>query len=123
MAESIDVVMSNVHPFFGGVPVDQAAGWAWDFWTTHDVSLTKSNTTKQNIISEIGWPSGGGNDCGTSDGKCSSTTVGAVANIDNMNTFMQDFVCQSITNKTDYFWFEAFDEPCECNYHRPHDLD
>ena len=95
--------MSNIHPFFGGVPVDQASGWTWSFWQNNDVPVTKNKPDVKQIISEVGWPSGGGNDCG--DGvKCSDTTSGAVASVDNMNTFMEQFVCESLTNKTDYFW-------------------
>ena len=102
-----DIVMSNVHPFFAGVTPDEAPGWAWDFWQTHDVILTGASTTgtggyPKNIISEIGWPSSGGNDCG--DVSCTSTTDGAVASVDNMNAFMEGWVCQSLQNATTYFW-------------------
>lgn len=102
LASRVDVVMSNVHPFFGGLPANQGAGWAWDFWQGHDVVLTKGNATKQNVISEIGWPSQGGNDCGASN--CTSSTQGAIAGIDEMNTFMSDWVCGSLKNGTEYFW-------------------
>ena len=101
LASNVDIVMSNVHPFFAGTPVDQAAGWTYDFWQSHDVVLTQG-TTKQNYISEVGWPSDGGNDCGAAS--CTSATQGSIAGIDEMNTFMGDFVCQSLTNKTNYFW-------------------
>jgi len=108
LASVVDVVMSNIHPFFAGVTAKEAAGWTWDFWHNKDVVLT-AGTTKENIISEVGWPSTGGNDCG--QGTCTSSTDGSVAGIDEMNTFMDTFVCQSLANGTNYFWFEAFDEP------------
>ena len=134
LAEESDAVMSNIHPFFAGVPVDQAASWSWTFWTTHDASLTKG-TKKKQIISEIGWPSGGGNDCG-SNVKCQSKTDGSVAGVDEMNQFMSDWVCQALENGTDYFWyvlfqdlvnsnanesyrFEAFDEPWKVEFNEP----
>ena len=103
LADASDAVMSNVHPFFAGVPVGGAASWGWTFWTTHDASLTKG-TNKKQIIAEIGWPSGGGNDCGTG-AKCQSKTDGSVAGIDQMNQFMSDWVCQALKNGTEYFWY------------------
>jgi len=109
LAADTDIVMSNVHPFFAGVTPDEAPGWAWNFWQTHDVILTGAGTGggsagyPKNIISEIGWPSDGGNDCGT-DAGCTSPTAGSVASVANMNTFMDGFVCQSLKNGTSYFW-------------------
>ena len=103
LADEVDVVMSNIHPFFAGVEVDVATGWTWSFWQNKDVVLT-SGSSKKNIISEVGWPSAGGRSCGnvncTDDIKSSS-----VAGIDEMNQFMNDFVCQSLANGTDYFWY------------------
>ena len=101
LIQNVDVVMSNIHPFFAGVTAAEGSGWTWDFWQSHDVILTQG-TNKKNVISETGWPSAGGNDCGA--GKCTSSTDGSVAGTDEMNTFMADFVCQSLTNGTDYFW-------------------
>lgn len=103
LVNAVDVVMSNVHPFFAGVNVDVAAAWTWDFWQTHDVDLT-AGTDKKQVISEVGWPSGGGKDCGESP-TCDSDTPGSVASIDNMNSFMADWVCQALENGTDYFWY------------------
>ena len=101
LTQSVDVVMSNIHPFFAGVTADVATGWTWDFWQNNDVVLT-TGTSKKNIISEVGWPSTGGNDCGQAT--CTSKTQGSIAGINEMNTFMSDFVCQSLKNGTDYFW-------------------
>lgn len=89
MATKVDIVMSNVHPFFAGVEVDKAAGWTWDFWTGHDVALTANNASIKQIIAEVGWPSEGGNDCGAAT--CTSDTQGSIASIDNMNKFMEDW--------------------------------
>ncbi|KAL4920850.1 glycoside hydrolase superfamily [Aspergillus aurantiobrunneus] len=114
LADATDVVMSNVHPFFGGVEIGNAASWTWSFWNNHNAPLTEG-TNKGNIIAEVGWPSGGGNDCG--DGaNCKDDTSGAVAGVDQMNQFMADWVCQALENGTDYFWFEAFDEPWKVKF-------
>lgn len=105
LAQVSDIVMANVHPFFAGVTPDIAPGWTWNFWQEHDSSLAVASTGSwpKSIISEVGWPSDGGNDCGTDSGTCASGQ-GAVASIDNMNKFMDGFVCQSMTNSTTYFW-------------------
>ena len=114
LAEVSDFVMSNVHPFFAGVNVDNAASWTWDFWQTHDVTLTGKESN--NVIAETGWPSGGGTDCGNTENICAAGDTGSVASVDNMNTFMEDWVCQALDNQTNYFWFEAFDEAWKVVY-------
>lgn len=116
LAENVDIVMSNIHPFFAGVAAAAGAGWTWDFWQQHDVVLT-AGTAKKNLISETGWPSAGGNDCGASN--CTSDTEGSIAGIAEMNTFMDTFVCQALANGTAYFWFEAFDEPWKVRFNEP----
>ncbi|KAA8647116.1 hypothetical protein EYZ11_009380 [Aspergillus tanneri] len=115
LVKASDAVMSNVHPFFAGVKVQEAASWTWNFWQEKDVTLTKG-TNKKQIISEVGWPSGGGNDCGKGASNCQSKTQGAVAGVDEMNQFMSDWVCQALANGTEYFWFEAFDEPWKVQF-------
>lgn len=103
LVEHVDFVMANIHPFFAGVTVEEAAGWTWSFWQNHNVPLT-AGTNKGQIISETGWPSGGGTDCGGTTGDCAPGQSGAVASVDNLNKFMEDWVCQAIDNGTDYFW-------------------
>ena len=103
LVQAVDVVMSNIHPFFAGVPVEQAAAWTISFWQDKNGPLV-AGTDKPEIISETGWPSGGGNDCGMLDTKCPTPESGSVAGIDEMNIFMEDFVCQAMDNGTDYFW-------------------
>lgn len=112
MATKVDYVMSNVHPFFAGVDASEAAAWTWNFWQTNDVSLTASNQNIKQVIAEVGWPSGGGTNCGGAD----TCAGGSVAGIDEMNRFMEDWVCPSMRNETEYFWFSAFDEPWKIRY-------
>lgn len=115
LAEVVDIVMSNIHPFFAGVTAEKAAGWTWQFWQWNDIPVTQGMTGKKQIIAETGWPSGGGNDCGTTTA-CTSDTAGSIAGVDEMNIFMEGWVCQALENGTDYFWFEAFDEPWKIIY-------
>jgi len=113
LADKVDYLMANIHPFFAGVTADVAASWTYTFWTGHDTIL-KSDISK-NIISETGWPSTGGTDCGAA----ATCTTGSVAGIPEMNTFMNDWVCQALANGTNYFWFEAFDEPWKIKFDTP----
>ncbi|KAI9894610.1 MAG: hypothetical protein M1814_001965 [Vezdaea aestivalis] len=116
LASKTDIIMANIHPFFAGQTADQAAAWAINFWQQNDVPLAQAITPPpKNIISEIGWPSGGGKNCGQSL-SCTSSTPGSVAGINEMNTFMNSFVCQALANGTNYFWFEAFDEPWKVRF-------
>jgi exo-beta-1,3-glucanase (GH17 family) len=100
MATKVDIVMSNVHPFFAGVDVKAAAGWTWNFWQTHDVALTATSNGIKQVIAEVGWPTGGGTNCGGA----ASCTKGSVAGVDEMNQFMEDWICPSLKNGTEYFW-------------------
>ncbi|TGZ78313.1 glycoside hydrolase [Ascodesmis nigricans] len=108
MAAGVDVLMANVHPFFAGVEVEKAAEWTWDFFVENDVAYTKGLKNKPRVmISEVGWPSGGGK------------TGGSVAGVEELNRFMEDFVCKENKRGTEYFWFSAFDEPWKVRYNEP----
>ncbi|KAI1907073.1 hypothetical protein LOZ61_006321 [Ophidiomyces ophidiicola] len=117
LAKVADVVMSNVHPFFAGIAVEKATDWTYEFWNNKDVALTKG-TDKKHVISEVGWPSGGGSNCSPAP-KCPDATTGAVAGIKEMNKFLEDWVCTALDKGTNYFWFEAFDEPWKVQYNEP----
>ncbi|KAM0722634.1 hypothetical protein Q7P37_002075 [Cladosporium fusiforme] len=116
LAADSDIVLANVHPFFAGVTPSSAPGWTWDFWQNNNVGLKTAPSSDGkgwpgSIIAEVGWPSDGGENCGGKDGSCLSGQEGAVAGVEELNTFMDGWVCQSLTNGTTYFWFEAFNEP------------
>lgn len=106
LASDSDYIMANIHPFFAGVTAEEAAAWTYNFWATNNKPLWKSDN-KKNIISETGWPTGGGTHCGGA----TTCTNGSVAGVDELNMFMEDWVCQALSNGTNYFWFSAFDEP------------
>ncbi|KAL1589951.1 hypothetical protein WHR41_01376 [Cladosporium halotolerans] len=116
LAADSDIVLANVHPFFAGVTPAAAPGWTWSFWQNHNAALATSPSSAgknwpRSIIAEVGWPSAGGTNCGGSDGTCSAGEEGATAGVQEMNAFMEGWVCPSLSNGTTYFWFEAYDEP------------
>lgn len=93
MLPYVDVLMANVHPFFAGVVAEKAADWTWSFFQDNDVVLTAGMSPAPRVmISEVGWPSAGG------------AQGGSVAGIDQMNRFMDDFVCAQNKKGTEYFW-------------------
>jgi exo-beta-1,3-glucanase (GH17 family) len=106
-----DYIMANIHPFFSGTEAPDAANWTLNFWDKVNSPIWKSDNSK-NIISETGWPTSGGRSCG----EATTCDVGSVAGIDELNTFMADWVCQALDDKTNYFWFSAFDEPWKIRY-------
>ncbi|KAK8074203.1 endo-beta-1-3-glucanase [Apiospora phragmitis] len=116
LAKVSDYVMANIHPFFGGINAKDAASWTYSFWNNNNGAYFKSDKSK-NIISETGWPSQGGTDCGT-DTKTDCPDA-SVAGISQMNQFMEDWVCQALANGTNYFWFEMFDEPWKISFDEP----
>ncbi|EME84908.1 glycoside hydrolase family 17 protein [Pseudocercospora fijiensis CIRAD86] len=130
LAQASDIVMANIHPFFAGTVAKDAASWAYTFWQGKDIPLKSAKTDQTGtliyptqIISEIGWPSQGGNDCGDASDPafgCTSETDGAVASIDNLNTFMDGWVCDALSNGTTFFWFEAFDEEWKHQFDTEH---
>jgi exo-beta-1,3-glucanase (GH17 family) len=113
LAAQSDYIMSNIHPFFAGVNANEAAGWTWSFWQNHNTGFMKSDNSK-NVISETGWPTQGGTDCGTTT--ITNCPDASVAGITQLNRFMSDWVCQALTNGTNYFFFEAFDEPWKIKF-------
>ncbi|KAI1194620.1 glycoside hydrolase superfamily [Nemania serpens] len=114
LAELSDYIMGNVHPFFAGQDAKVAASWTQTFWQNKAGSFFKSDPEK-NVISEIGWPTKGGTNCGGAP----TCTDGAVAGIDELNTLLNTWVCQALNNGTNYFWFEMFDEPWKISFDTP----
>ncbi|GAA5846379.1 hypothetical protein JCM9279_001352 [Rhodotorula babjevae] len=105
-----DYIMANVHPWFGGLAIDQAAGWTWDFFEQNDVVLAEAAPNKPTAyIAETGWP--------TRSMTPDNATLGAaVAGVSELQTFLDTYPCQANANQSYYFYFEPFDEPWKERY-------
>jgi exo-beta-1,3-glucanase (GH17 family) len=113
LATQSDAIMANIHPFFAGTKATEGADWTMYFWGNKTQGFLKKDNA-MNIIAETGWPSQGGTSCGNEwQTDCPDK---AVAGIDELNTFMEDWVCRSLDEGTEYFWFEAFDEPWKIQF-------
>ena len=97
--------MANVHAFFGGLPVAQAAAWTQTYFVENDVAAVNAARNKPPVyIAETGWPT-------ESMTAANATYQAAVSGIPQLQNFLDTFVCQANTNGTKYFYFETFDEP------------
>lgn len=97
LAQHVDIIAVNIHPFFGGVPVEQSTKWTYDFLQQR-IQDDIGPVSAKFLISEVGWPSAGGN------------LNGAEAGISQMQQFLDLWVCKNIDSEVGWYWFEAFDE-------------
>jgi len=105
LLSAVDYFMSNIHPWFGDVPIEQAAGWTWEFFEQNNVAMAANLTNHPDlIIAEVGWPS-------NSSSVADETNGPSTASIASLQTFIDTFMCQSNANQTQWFWFENMDQP------------
>ncbi|KAF7985725.1 hypothetical protein HWV62_2324 [Athelia sp. TMB] len=103
--EQADFGMSNVHPWFANVSIDQAADWTAEFFNTNNVQAAAAlSNAPEMFIAETGWPTKSSDAGNANNGP-------SLASEANLQTFLDTFVCQANTNGTGYFFFEYFDEP------------
>ncbi|KDQ19326.1 glycoside hydrolase family 17 protein [Botryobasidium botryosum FD-172 SS1] len=104
LLSAVDYGMANIHPWFASVPADKGAQWTWQFLQDNDVNLAAQTTNKPKMyIAETGWPT-------KSSDAAHATNNASTASVDNLQIFLDTFVCQANSNGTGYFFFEFFDE-------------
>jgi exo-beta-1,3-glucanase (GH17 family) len=96
---SEDIVMANIHPFFGGVNVSEASNWTMAFDKKELVKPALAENKTETVIAEVGWPTSG------------EANQDSVPSVDNLQFFVNDFVCDANKAGLKYYFFEAFDEP------------
>lgn len=98
---AVNYGMANVHPWFANVSADASAGWTADFFANTDIALANSLSNKPTMyIAETGWPTKS-SDAGNANNGAST------ASTDNLQIFLDTFVCAANTNGTGYFFFEV----------------
>ncbi|KAJ7283975.1 glycoside hydrolase [Mycena rebaudengoi] len=96
--------LSNVHAWFAAQEVSAAAAWTADFFNTTNVEFANTLSNKPAMfIAETGWPTKSSNKSAESNGP-------SIASVENLQIFIDTFVCQANKNGTGYFFFEYFDE-------------
>lgn len=104
--EASDYGLSNVHPWFAHVTIDQAAAWTASYFDQTNVQPASQLPNKPKMyIAETGWPTQSSSPDSTTDG----STNGAASEA-NLQIFLNTFVCHANQNGTGYFYFEFFDE-------------
>ncbi|ANB14873.1 Cell wall endo-beta-1,3-glucanase [Sugiyamaella lignohabitans] len=98
LAKHVDILAANIHPFFGGVNVQNSTKWTYDF-LLRQVAGRISPANVMYIISEVGWPSGGG------------ALHEAVAGEKEMQMFLDNWLCTNQDTDVGWYWYEAFDQP------------
>lgn len=123
LTAGVDYFMANVHPWFGGLNINQAAGWTWEFMETQ---VVPDLGTAKGYIAETGWPT-------DANATAFLTYEGAVASVPNLQTCeclrqifgrkadsvaadLDTYVCQANANQSAYFYFEPKDEPWKSVY-------
>lgn len=100
VAEACDIIMINCHPFWEKRDIREALPRIQQVYE----QVKSRYKDKQVILSEVGWPSGGGN-------------LGpAIASLENSQLFFDGFTTWASQNNIPYYYFEAFDESWKARY-------
>ncbi|KAF9135465.1 hypothetical protein BGW39_002610 [Mortierella sp. 14UC] len=105
LAAVSDMLQGNIHPYFSGTPAANAANWTM---SEYENKITANPTPMgiKGVISEVGWPSA----------PASAVYLnGSVPGLANMQTVVDNFVCQANAAGIPYYWFEFKDEPWKIN--------
>ncbi|KAF9560495.1 glycoside hydrolase [Agrocybe pediades] len=101
---AVDYGMANVHPWFAAVSAEDGAAWTATFFQQTDVDQANALSNKPKMyIAETGWPTK------SSDAAHASNNA-STASEQNLQTFLDTFVCAANNNGTGYFFFEFADE-------------
>ena len=98
LLRNCDVVGANIQPFFGGVSVEDATHWVLRFLDLQ-ILPHNENVGTPIVITEVGWPSGGGR------------YRYAQAGMASLRIFLSTFLCTMRELPIEYYFFEAYDEP------------
>ncbi|CAG8833399.1 9405_t:CDS:2, partial [Racocetra persica] len=95
---AVDAVWDNIHPYWYAVNITESASWVFNTYNESVVPLAE-NASKDSVISEVGWPT---------DGNAQGPSVPSVQ---NLQIFLDTFICSANLKGIKYYYFEAFDIP------------
>ena len=95
MTAHVDYLAVHLLPYWEGIPVQQAVGYALD----RVELLRRTFPNKPIVIAEVGWPSNG------------RTRMSAVASPSNEALFLRRFLHEAERRRFIYYVMEAFDQP------------
>ncbi|KAG0212349.1 hypothetical protein BGX28_006493 [Mortierella sp. GBA30] len=101
LAAISDELSGNLHPYFAGTAVAEAAKWTMGQYNDTLLAYPTSSGLK-GAISEVGWPSAPAS---------AVYQTYAVPGLANLQTMVDTFVCQANAAGISYYWFEFKDEP------------
>ncbi|KAG0209466.1 hypothetical protein BGX33_005521 [Mortierella sp. NVP41] len=93
----------NLHPFFSGIPIKEASSWYWKHLKDNVApAVNTNNTTPIDIwVTEVGWPTF----------PATSSVKASVPSIENLQIFLDTWLCDANKNGMPYYYFEFFDAP------------
>ena len=96
----LDVLFVHVHPFWDGVPIDQAIARLDTVYR----QVAAIAAGKRVVVGETGWPT------------CGEPVGAAVPSPGHAARYLGDFLDWADRTGVDYFWFEGSDEPWKARY-------
>jgi exo-beta-1,3-glucanase (GH17 family) len=94
LAQSVDLILVHVHPYWEGISISDAVNYVSEKWQ----GVKEAYPGKTVVIGETGWPSEG-----DSNGP-------AIPNEENQREFLSEFCTAAQENGIEYFYFDVFDE-------------
>ncbi|KAJ2082866.1 glycoside hydrolase 3 protein [Coemansia sp. RSA 988] len=94
LIDAVDFVNMHGFPFWEGVSIEKANAKMFE----HIYNLQAAAKGKKVVVGETGWPSAGDN------------YEVAVANLENAQRYLQDFVCRATKENIEYYYFNSFDQ-------------
>ncbi|KAI9593942.1 glycoside hydrolase superfamily, partial [Syncephalis fuscata] len=91
--QASDAALGNIHPYFASTSIGDAPKWTWDFYQ----KTIGASSGKPGIISETGWPTNG------------ASKGSAVPSVANLQSYIDNFLCQTQAKNIPCYFFEAFD--------------
>ncbi|KAG0326267.1 hypothetical protein BGZ99_009803 [Dissophora globulifera] len=102
LTNSEDKAGVNLHPFFAGVPVSDAASWFWNYLQQSVLPAVSTSAKPIDVwITEVGWPTFPAN----------GNMNASIPSIPNLQTFIDTWLCDANTKGIPYYYFEFFDAP------------